>query len=328
MWSLWPHLPSSFPRVLVAPSLFPSFFPSFLPPLQRDLDSATLQRPPEHCPSILQSVRIATPHLPVPTKYVFLRAPTFTSYPTLICDRHAVVSVPASALFPFFHSTPLILPQSSSPPSRRGCEPSSRNTLPTMAINTWSAGNGYQTVHEHAPRLSPPLPPPPPANAILMSGSPAAPPVACVALPRHYPQQQQQVYPYVRNPPPSMWSPPPHSMATTPTPPPPSPPFAGVTSAGEPFTVYHVCRICHRPRSQRYHREQSVYPDGSALALDICHRCRDVVEVDEVGEERTAMRKKSEARISIHTKPRSDNEGRGQSRASNSRCGRLRCGLT
>ncbi|KAJ9631816.1 hypothetical protein H2203_000216 [Taxawa tesnikishii (nom. ined.)] len=49
-----------------------------------------------------------------------------------------------------------------------------------MAINTWSAGNGYQTVHEHAPRLSPPLPPPPPANAILMSGSPAAPPASRV----------------------------------------------------------------------------------------------------------------------------------------------------
>ncbi|KAF2172506.1 hypothetical protein M409DRAFT_17739 [Zasmidium cellare ATCC 36951] len=46
------------------------------------------------------------------------------------------------------------------------------------------------------------------------------------------------------------------------------------------LVVYHVCRICLRPRSARYHREHPIPIDGVPPPPGICRRCR-VTSVDE-----------------------------------------------
>ncbi|KJX98632.1 hypothetical protein TI39_contig399g00004 [Zymoseptoria brevis] len=61
-----------------------------------------------------------------------------------------------------------------------------------------------------------------------------------------------------------------------------------------PLAVYHICRICVRPRSARYHREHPIPIDGLPPPPGICRRCRitsvngserftEVVEYDESG---------------------------------------------
>ena len=59
-----------------------------------------------------------------------------------------------------------------------------------------------------------------------------------------------------------------------------------------PLAVYHICRICLRPRSARYHREHPIPVNGVPPPPGICRRCRvssvkenseiDISEVDEV----------------------------------------------
>lgn len=62
-----------------------------------------------------------------------------------------------------------------------------------------------------------------------------------------------------------------------------------------PLAVYHICRICVRPRSARYHREHPIPIDGLPPPPGICRRCRiasvdgsktiaEVVEFHESGE--------------------------------------------
>lgn len=48
-----------------------------------------------------------------------------------------------------------------------------------------------------------------------------------------------------------------------------------------PLAVYHICRICLRPRSARYHREHPIPIDGMPPPPGICRRCR-VSSVDEL----------------------------------------------
>ncbi|KAM3419283.1 hypothetical protein BST61_g5220 [Cercospora zeina] len=57
-----------------------------------------------------------------------------------------------------------------------------------------------------------------------------------------------------------------------------------------PLAVYHICRVCLRPRSARYHREHPIPIDGMPPPPGICRRCqvptktrRSVVEVVEEG---------------------------------------------
>lgn len=61
------------------------------------------------------------------------------------------------------------------------------------------------------------------------------------------------------------------------------------------MAIYHICRICVRPRSARYHRDHPIPVDGLPPPPGICRRCRiasvsgsktiaDVVEVHESGE--------------------------------------------
>ncbi|QIW98173.1 hypothetical protein AMS68_003691 [Peltaster fructicola] len=49
---------------------------------------------------------------------------------------------------------------------------------------------------------------------------------------------------------------------------------------GKPMVTYHVCRICMRPRSDRYHREHPIAPNKVPPPPGICRRCR-VVGTDE-----------------------------------------------
>ncbi|KAH9828847.1 hypothetical protein Tdes44962_MAKER09216 [Teratosphaeria destructans] len=49
-----------------------------------------------------------------------------------------------------------------------------------------------------------------------------------------------------------------------------------------PLAVYHICRICLRPRSNRYHREHPIPVNGVPPPPGICRRCR-VKKVEESG---------------------------------------------
>lgn len=55
------------------------------------------------------------------------------------------------------------------------------------------------------------------------------------------------------------------------------PPLQGIS----PLAVYHICRVCLRPRSGRYHREHPIPIDGIPPPPGICRRCR-VTSVEEV----------------------------------------------
>lgn len=71
-----------------------------------------------------------------------------------------------------------------------------------------------------------------------------------------------------------------------PPPPPPQPtearsvssiptiPFDAQTRTGSPFRVWHVCQICHQPRSKSYHLRHPVQYGDSMPAPSICHRCK------------------------------------------------------
>lgn len=56
----------------------------------------------------------------------------------------------------------------------------------------------------------------------------------------------------------------------------------GITDVSDvpPLAVYHICCICRKPRSARYHREHPIPIDGHPPPGGICRRCR-VVEVEE-----------------------------------------------
>lgn len=47
-----------------------------------------------------------------------------------------------------------------------------------------------------------------------------------------------------------------------------------------PLAIYHICRICMRPRSARYHREHPIPLNGVPPPPGICRRCR-IVKVEE-----------------------------------------------
>lgn len=70
-----------------------------------------------------------------------------------------------------------------------------------------------------------------------------------------------------------------------PPPPPGFPGVPGVLLETEPatkptLTVYHVCRICLRPRSEKYHLEHPISSDGVLSTPGICKRCR-ITSVEE-----------------------------------------------
>ena len=54
-------------------------------------------------------------------------------------------------------------------------------------------------------------------------------------------------------------------------PPPPPPQYS---NSVPPLAVYHICRICWRPRSARYHREHPIPINGVPPPAGICRRCR------------------------------------------------------
>lgn len=64
---------------------------------------------------------------------------------------------------------------------------------------------------------------------------------------------------------------------------PPILPFEAQTRRGSPFTVYHVCTVCRKPRSARFHRKHP-FEDGKPLPINsICHHCKSSKDViDEV----------------------------------------------
>lgn len=60
---------------------------------------------------------------------------------------------------------------------------------------------------------------------------------------------------------------------------PPLPPTANAREV-PPLAIYHICRLCLRPRSPRYHKEHPIPVNGLPPPPGICRRCR-VTSVDE-----------------------------------------------
>ena len=56
--------------------------------------------------------------------------------------------------------------------------------------------------------------------------------------------------------------------------------YFGPEQAVPPLAIYHICRVCLRPRSPRYHREHPIPLDGLPPPPGICRRCR-VMTVEE-----------------------------------------------
>ena len=56
--------------------------------------------------------------------------------------------------------------------------------------------------------------------------------------------------------------------------------YSGPEQAVPPLAIYHICRVCLRPRSPRYHREHPIPLDGLPPPPGICRRCR-VMSVEE-----------------------------------------------
>lgn len=54
----------------------------------------------------------------------------------------------------------------------------------------------------------------------------------------------------------------------------PPAPLMNLGDVVAPLAVYHICRICLRPRSARYHREHPIPIDGLPPPPGICRRCR------------------------------------------------------
>lgn len=74
-----------------------------------------------------------------------------------------------------------------------------------------------------------------------------------------------------------------HAQMIPPPPPPqssqasvqsiPRVPFDAQTRTGSPFIVYHICGVCHKPRSKSYHARHPVN-SGESIHLSTCHRCK------------------------------------------------------
>ena len=55
----------------------------------------------------------------------------------------------------------------------------------------------------------------------------------------------------------------------------------GHASNVPPLAVYHICRVCLRPRSSRYHRDHPIPINGVPPPPGICRRCR-IVPIDNI----------------------------------------------
>ncbi|KAK5117690.1 hypothetical protein LTR62_005113 [Meristemomyces frigidus] len=73
----------------------------------------------------------------------------------------------------------------------------------------------------------------------------------------------------------------------------PAPP--GGAGGVPPLAIYHICRLCLRPRSARYHREHPIPINGMPPPPGICRRCRVItVESESVEEVTTTKARKIE----------------------------------
>ena len=78
----------------------------------------------------------------------------------------------------------------------------------------------------------------------------------------------------------------------------PPPPLGFSGDDVPPLAVYHICRICIRPRSARYHREHPIPINGVPPPPGICRRCRVTRIVDEeIVAEPTVSRPKEKLKL-------------------------------
>ncbi|KAK4545671.1 hypothetical protein LTR36_002624 [Oleoguttula mirabilis] len=87
--------------------------------------------------------------------------------------------------------------------------------------------------------------------------------------------------------------------------PPPPPPGFGDYDV-PPLAVYHICRICIRPRSARYHREHPIPINGVPPPPGICRRCRVTKVEEDVSTETMVARPKEKKLIEVVKKGESN----------------------
>lgn len=88
-----------------------------------------------------------------------------------------------------------------------------------------------------------------------------------------------------------------------PPPPPGFPDVPGVLIQTEPVsqptvTVYHICRICLRPRSEKYHLEHPISSDGVLPPPSICKRCR-ITSVEEKNDHTKLVRVEESDKVRV-----------------------------
>lgn len=88
---------------------------------------------------------------------------------------------------------------------------------------------------------------------------------------------------------------------------PPMPPFEAQTRRGSPFTVYHVCVVCRRPRSARYHREHPFQESNPLPSNGVCHHCRSKGVIEGV-----TLTRERDSDIILHLREETSDEERQQ----------------
>jgi hypothetical protein len=88
-----------------------------------------------------------------------------------------------------------------------------------------------------------------------------------------------------------------------PPPPPGFPGASGILIETEPvpqptLTVYHICRICLRPRSEKYHLDRPVSSDGALPPPGICKRCR-ITSVEEKSDHTNLVHVKESDKVRV-----------------------------
>lgn len=96
------------------------------------------------------------------------------------------------------------------------------------------------------------------------------------------------------------------TSAPFPTLPPPPPGYGDGGGDVPPLAVYHICRICIRPRSARYHREHPIPINGVPPPPGICRRCRVTKIEEEVITETKATKPREKKVVEVVTRGESN----------------------
>jgi hypothetical protein len=163
----------------------------------------------------------------------------------------------------------------SHPPTTPGLPPAKPLSFELVADARPTLSHGHSLPPPPPPVKLPPFPPPPPPPGFALGDD------ENMTHRYSYHHRQTSKHPVYEAKPTKDSQPQATRIITIP---PPPPGFPGVLVEAEPvaqptLTVYHVCRICLRPRSEKYHLEHPISSDVLPPS-GICKRCR-ITSVEE-----------------------------------------------